>query len=502
MELRQYQKDVLNNIVRSHRKGNKRILLQAATGSGKTVMAVAFIEYYLKQGKKVMFLAHRRELIHQAAETLKAFGIDYGIIMASETKEKNAFADVQVVSVDTLRARAINKKKIDLPGADLMIIDEAHRSMSNTYKKIIELYPDSLVLGLTATPVRSDGTGLGLIYEDMVKAPDIKELIASGSLCEAIYYSPTVPDLTGIKMTAGDYNKKSLAALMETSKNLVADILQTWFSLANGKQTLLFATSVKHSQSLMESFVDKGVTAAHIDGSTELEERQRILEAFSRKEITIICNCMVLTEGFDAPSAEVCILARPTKSKGLYIQMIGRVLRPYKDKANAIIIDHSGAVYLHGFIDEDHDWKLTYGKEQEATSGEAKPQEEKVIICEGCFRSYSGSNICPQCGKIHNPKSRYVETIEGKLGLVNKKTRQLDEMVTYDPNYKRNFYAELLGYAHIKHYAANWARWKYKSKFNEWPVYGEVTPIRPSKEISNFITHLHIKERYKNKKAG
>ena len=204
MELRQYQKDVLNNIVRSNRRGNKKILLQAATGSGKTVMAVAFIEYYLKQGKRVMFLAHRRELIHQACETLNKFNIDYGVVMAGEGKDM--FAQVQVASIDTLRARAINKKKMDMPTADLLVIDEAHRSMSSTYKKVISLYPDSLLLGLTATPIRSDGTGLGLIYEDMVKAPDIKELTKEGSLCEAIYYSPTIPDLTGIKVTAGLYN--------------------------------------------------------------------------------------------------------------------------------------------------------------------------------------------------------------------------------------------------------------------------------------------------------
>jgi len=500
MELRQYQKDVLNNIVRSHRKGNNKILLQAATGSGKTVMAIAFVEYYIKQGKKVMFLAHRRELIHQAAKTLKAFDIDYGIIMASEKKEKNSFSNVQVVSVDTLRARAINKKKIDLPNADLLIIDEAHRSMSNTYKKVIALYPNSLLLGLTATPVRSDGSGLGQIYEDMVKAPDIKELTETGNLCEAIYYSPTIPDLTGLKITAGDYNRKSLAALMENKSTLVADIIETWFSLAKGKQTVLFSTSVKHSQSLAETFTDKGVIAAHIDGSTELEERERILEAFSKKEIQVICNCMVLTEGFDAPSAEVCILARPTKSKGLYIQMVGRVLRTYKGKEKAIIIDHSGAVYLHGFIDEDHNWTLTHGEGSVASSGEKKDKEESVIICEGCFRSYSGSNICPDCGKIHQPKSQWVETIRGKLGLVNKKTRQLDEIIEEDPNYKRGFYAELLGYGHIKHYSENWAKWKYKSKFNEWPKYEQVTPVRPSKEITNYIKHLHIKERYSKRR--
>ena len=405
MELRQYQKDVLNKIVKSHRGGKTRILLQAATGSGKTVMAAAFVEYYIKNNKNVMFLAHRRELIHQASQTLTKFNIEHGIIMASETTGKNVFAAVQVASIDTLRARALSKQKMDLPSADLLIIDEAHRSMSKTYRKVISLYPDALVLGLTATPIRADGAGLGLIYQHMVKAPDIKELTQSGALCEAVYYSPTIPDLTGLKVTAGDYNRKSLAKLMEGNTRLVADIIETWFSLAKGKQTLLFATSVKHSKGLMESFADKGIAVAHIDGGTELEERNRILAAFKRKEITIICNCMVLTEGFDAPSAEVCILARPTKSKGLYIQMVGRVLRAFEGKKSATIIDHSGAVYTHGFIDEDHNWTLSHGLEKASSSGEAKEREESVIVCEGCFRTYSGSNICPDCGQMHKHKS-------------------------------------------------------------------------------------------------
>ncbi len=215
----------------------------------------------------------------------------------------------------------------------------------------------------------------------------------------------------------------------------------------------------------------------------------------------IICNCMVLTEGFDAPNAEVCVLARPTKSKGLYIQMVGRVLRPYDDKEYAVILDHSGSVYRHGFIDEDQEWTLTHGCEVAATSGVAKESEEKVIICEGCFRSYSGSNICPECGKMHNPKSRYVETINGRLGLVDKKTKTVNKTIEYNSDFKTDFYAELLGYAYMKHYSDGWAKWKYKSKFNEWPGFneGEVTAKQPGKEVKNFITHLHIKERYTKK---
>ncbi len=166
MALRQYQKDTLNNIIRSQRKGNKNILLQAATGSGKTVMAATFVNHSIKQNQKVLFLAHRRELITQCSEKLTLEKVRHGIIMAGE--QHQFWHNTQVASIDTLRSRSITSQKEKLPTADLIIIDEAHRCLSNTYLKIISLYKRSQVLGLTATPIRSDGRGLGHIFQDMV----------------------------------------------------------------------------------------------------------------------------------------------------------------------------------------------------------------------------------------------------------------------------------------------------------------------------------------------
>ena len=329
MELREYQRDVLNNIIRSNRKGHKRIVLQMATGGGKTICAAALIEYYVNEGKRVLFLAHRRELIIQASDKLDQFNVTHGIIMAN--MPQNIFANVQVASIDTLRARALDGKKLKMPEADLIVIDECHRSLSRTYIRLIDYYKEALVVGLTATPVRSDGTGLGVIYTDMVQAVSIKELVASGNLVNAKYYSPTIPDLRKVGTVAGDYNGKDLAHTMDKPK-LVGDIVQSWLHIAKGKSTIVFASGVKHSKHLKECFVDAGVLAAHLDGTTPNDERVEILRQFHAGEITVICNCMVLTEGFDAPRAEVCVLARPTKSPSLYIQMVGRVLRPYEGK--------------------------------------------------------------------------------------------------------------------------------------------------------------------------
>jgi len=274
MELRQYQEQAITDLSSSLAGGNRQVILQAATGSGKTVMASALVQRAVNKGSSILFLAHRRELISQCSNKLSLFGIDHGIIMAGQVGE--SWHSVQIASVDTLRARAITRKKMELPKADVVIIDECHRSLSKTYRKIIDEYSSSFILGLTATPCRGDGLGLGHIYSDMVCAPTIKTLTDQGHLVPAKYFAPSVPDLAGIKLTAGDYNKKQLATRMDTPK-LVGDVVTNWLSIANGKTTVVFASSVQHSINLMESFQALGITAGHIDGATPTEERDLTL---------------------------------------------------------------------------------------------------------------------------------------------------------------------------------------------------------------------------------
>jgi len=492
MALRQYQKDTLNNIIRSQRKGNKNILLQAATGSGKTVMASAFVNHSIKENQNVLFLAHRRELITQCSNKLTDEGVRHGIIMAGERSE--FWHNTQVASIDTLRSRSITNKKEALPKADLVIIDEAHRCLSNTYLKIIQMYKHSQVLGLTATPIRSDGRGLGHIFSDMVQAPSIGELIHQGHLVSCEYYAPTIPDLNGIQTSMGDYNSTQLANRMDHPK-LIGDIVSSWKKIANNKKTIVFASSVAHSKNLTESFIDIGIKAAHIDGSTDHNERERVLSEFNNGDIKIICNCMVLTEGFDCPPAEVCVLARPTKSLGMYIQMVGRVLRPYEGKEKATIIDHSGAVYTHGFVEDDIEWVLDPKKPMTIKERKlAKPKEEAQIICEGCFSMFSGSNICSKCGHVQLKKSKYVAVLDKELGFVDKKTKTVKKKLTYAPEFRKEFYSMLLGYCKMHNYKTGWAYHTYKMRFKDHPNFKNVQPIKPSSECASYIKHLQIKK--------
>jgi len=492
MALRQYQKDTLNNIIRSQRKGNKNILLQAATGSGKTVMAATFVNHSIKQNQKVLFLAHRRELITQCSEKLTLEKVRHGIIMAGE--QHQFWHNTQVASIDTLRSRSITSQKEKLPTADLIIIDEAHRCLSNTYLKIISLYKRSQVLGLTATPIRSDGRGLGHIFQDMVQAPSIGWLIQKGHLVSCSYYAPTIPDLKGIQTYMGDYNTVQLAERMNKPK-LVGDVVSSWMKIANNKKTIVFASSVAHSKNLAESFIDIGIRAAHIDGTTNNKERERVLGEFNHGNMKIICNCMVLTEGFDCPPAEVCVLARPTKSLGMYIQMVGRVLRPYEGKEQATIIDHSGAVYMHGFVETDIEWNLDLKKPLTIKERKkARDKEETQIICEGCFSMFSGSNICPKCGHIQQKKSKYIEVLDRELGFVDKKTKTVKKKLSYAPEFKKEFYSMLLGYCALHDYKPGWAYHTYKLRFNTYPNYGKIEAIKPSKECTSYIKHLQIKK--------
>ena len=223
-ELRPYQHDVIADFERACAAGKRRIMLVAPTGSGKTVIASAIIKQAVAQYRNVLVLAHRREIIAQTSAKLHASGVAHGIIQAGFDHLSRPMAFVQVASVQTLTARAVRTERMELPPADLFVIDEAHHTPAATYRQIIDLYPDAMLLGLTATPCRGDGCGLGGIFETLIECPQIAELIAHGYLVKTRVYAPTVPDLKGVRVQAGDYVEAQLAARMDRPQ-LVGDIV-------------------------------------------------------------------------------------------------------------------------------------------------------------------------------------------------------------------------------------------------------------------------------------
>lgn len=492
--LRDYQIEAVHNLRLGVAAGHKRLLLVAPTGSGKTVIGAHVIERAADKGSRILFLAHRRELVHQCADKLMKFGCDHGIIMAGEFLQYEY--EVQVASIDTLRVRALKSDRIPLPKADIIFIDEAHRSLAPTYRKLIDEYPDAVVIGMTATPVRSDGKGLGHIYEHMVECPSVAELTEMEHLVPVRYWAPTIPDLTGVKVRGGDYAEKDLQEALD-KRHLVGDIYTNWARIAPNDKTIIFASGVQHSMHIAEEFRRHGVRAAHIDGDTDRGERDRMLEDLRRGEIQVISNCMVLTEGFDEPALTTNILARPTKNVGLYLQMAGRTLRPSADKSHSKLIDHSGNIYEHGFVTDQRDWALTEGKAlNDNKQHEVRLSEQRIITCRECGHTYEGEPVCPECGYRPVRRGKWLETRHADL--MELKGRKTAKKRSFTMEEKQNWYAQLQYIRAQRNRSHGWVAHTYRKKFGVWPngraqdMYTEWGAVPPSKEVAGFVRHCDI----------
>ena len=491
-ELRPYQTEAVQDIRSSVGAGNKRVLLQASTGSGKTIIAADIMQRAAEKSSRVLFLAHRRELIDQCSDKLWRFGVRHGIIMAG--RRLDLVERVQVASVQTLTSRAIRREVMELPPTDLIVIDEAHRSASDSYREIVERYPTAVLLGLTATPCRTDGKGLGHIYQDLICCPSMAELTEQGYLVPVRYFAPTAPYLEGVEVRAGDYVEKQLAERMDKAK-LVGDVVEHWQKFGEDRQTIVFATNVRHSQHLAEKFQQAGVQAAHLDGKTEKPEREHLLADLGQGRLRVLCNCEVLTEGWDSPTVSCCVLAKPTKSLGRYLQMAGRVLRPAEGKTDCLLIDHAGAVLEHGFLDDPIPWSLDEDdKVQERREKERKKGERLPIICEECFTIYSGRKDCPRCGK-EAPKPPPIEHTEGELGEIKCREAGLS-------NEQIKIYRELKGFAQDRGHHWMWVEHSFCDWFtSEFPqALRRLPAMKPGKAVRDWA-HQRLKE-YAKKKAA
>ena len=487
-----WQEAIVEQVRQSIRSGNRKILVVVPTGGGKTVIAAQIVKLAAAKFSRSMFLAHRRELIYQCADKLVKFGVDHGILMAGEYPY--GAADCQVASIDTLRARCITTDKMPLPNSDVVIVDEAHRSLAPTYIKLINHYGEDVVIGLTATPIRGDGKGLGHVYDDMILGPSIGWMIRHDYLVMPRTYAPTIPDLTGVKVKRGDYDERELQRAMDR-RSLVGDIVEHWHRLASDRPTIVFASGVKHSINLRDEFGKAGAKAAHVDGDTSLDDRKKIIADLHSGEVQVVCNYAVLTEGFDEPKLSACVLARPTKNLGLYLQMAGRTLRPASDKEDSLIIDHSGNVYEHGFVQDERQWVLEEGRALTKTNAERQRDfdEKKPITCVKCATVYTRQLPCPNCGHVPEKKGKYYESRSGDLMEIRAEKRRTAKKKVWTTDEKRYWYAQLKGYAELNGKSKGWIAHTFKSKFKVWPNYYEGTPAaEPTGEVKGYIRHRNI----------
>ncbi len=460
IKLRDYQENSIDGLITSIRGGNKKILLQASTGAGKTIVASSMIQRAVAKGNQCLFIAHRKEIISQTSEKLDTFGIDHGVIMSGHTRHKPA-NPVQLASIQTLS----NRHK---PHADLVIIDETHLACSASFQKIIEHYSGAIIIGLTATPTRLDGRGLGEIYTDMVQVVPMRRLIDDGHLVQPRVFAPFTPDLAKFKTVRGDYDATQVADEMD-SASITGDIIKHWTAHAAGRKTICFASSVAHSQHIVDEFNAAGISAKHLDGTTNAALRDKTLQDWRDGQFHVLSNMGLFIEGLDVPEASCCILARPTQSVTIYLQAVGRVMRPAKNKTDCIILDHAGLTHSHGLVDEEREWSLD-GKKKKSRKNDAE-KAPSVTICDGCFAAYSRAEHpekCPECGKETKHTAREVE-VDSDAQLIELtpemmsaiKARKKDEFVA------AKTIEQLRELAAQRGYKPGWAEHQMRQR-NEW----------------------------------
>jgi len=483
--LRGYQQQALTELRQGIRQGAMAQLLMAPTGSGKTTIAAAINLGACAKGKKAFFIVDSLELVDQAAARFEQDGMWVGIIQGDHFMTNYA-APIQVATIQTLRRRWRQMPAELRP--DLLIIDEAH-VLHQAHEEIIQWCKDNKVpvIGLSATPFRK---GLGKIFDRLVVTITTADLMADGYLCRARCYAPNIPDLTGVKKnSAGDWDTEALAEVMN-DLGLVGDVVEQWLKLAENRQTIVFATNVAHSRALCYRFQQLGVKAAHIDGyDNDKENRTAIINAYRRGEIKVICNVAVLTKGFDSPETGCIVLARPTKSLMLHIQMIGRGLRTFEGKQDCIIIDHAGNCILNGLPDASLPQELHDGKN--SRNLDRKDREQKDPVDKPCMSCgfVSTKHVCPSCG-FKPEVRRDVEVVDGDLY----------EMTPEPPKEKwtteslANFYAELKGYAAQKGIKPGWAFFKCREYAGKAPRNTkQIKAAMPTDSTLKIVKHLTIK---------
>ena len=454
LQLRPYQQKAIDQTIGLVKSGCRKIIIRAPTGAGKTIIASRIIYGAQAKGSRVLFLAHRTELITQCSEKLSQMDVYHGIIKSGFNPA--ATAKVHIASVATL----VNRKYSD---PDIIIIDECHHARAASYEKIIKRYPNALLIGLTATPARTDGKGLGTLFDTIVGVTDYTDLIEQGFLVPFVIYEPTQIDFTGVDTCAGDFNKKQAQERLQKSK-IFGDIIENWQKKASDRSTIVFAASVENSQELVKSFQAIGVVAAHVDGTTKDDERKKIFDGFRAGKIQILCNVGVATEGTDLPIASCVVLANPTRSLVLHHQMVGRGLRIYPGKTDCIILDHVGNNHRLGWIDDEIEWTLDCNKKA-VNKTRKGPTAPSIRTCPECYYSMKGASpVCERCGHKFPVKSREIKQVAGDLREAVRKSKEY--RTNRDP---LTFYCDKLIIGKEKGYRPGWAAVQYKMVFHQFP---------------------------------
>ncbi len=411
--LRPYQQDIIDE-TRTALRTSSSVLIQSATGSGKTNLATYMIGRATERGRRAWFVCHRDFLLTQTAATFDQIGVPYGYIAAG--REFNPYRQVQIASIDTLRRRL---DRLTDHAPDFVVIDEAHHVAASTWMAVHRWIDQSggsagrrpNFVGLSATPARLDGRGLGAFFQSMVRGPSVAWLIERGFLSTYRAFAPAAPSLTGIHPRAGDYARGELAAVMDTDQ-IAGNIVGTYKEHAHGKRAIYFAVSVEHSKHIAAAFCAAGVAARHLDASSSAVERMAAAQDLAEERLRTIVNVDLFGEGFDL-SAQIgrdvpieCIGdCAPTQSLSKFMQRFGRLLRPKLEPG--IYLDHAGNCMRHGLPDDEREWTLE-GREGGKRVGGYVPA---VCRCSNCYAVFPPRATCPYCSSVVPNRPREITEV-------------------------------------------------------------------------------------------
>ena len=409
--LRPYQQQAVAEIRGSYQAGCRRALFVLPTGGGKTVVFTHIAERAAMRGSRICILVHRQELVDQSSRSLHAIGCNHGVIAAGYRQDLSH--TVQVASVQTLARRL---HQIPAGFFQLLIVDEAHHAVAGTWAKVLEHHQGGHVLGVTATPERLDGRGLGDQFETLIEGPDAGWLTEQGFLVPARVFAPPGIDLSAVRRfdtAKGRHDSDEILRQGQAMGDAVSHYRRTIEPEHNGT-AIAFCCSVAHADALAEAFRSQGIAAARLDGAMDRGERRRMINDLGAGVLKVITSCDIISEGTDIPSVTGAILLRPTDSLGLHLQQVGRVLRPAPGKRWAIVNDHVGNSLRHGLPTDQREWSLEgRTKRGKRATSEALP----VKVCDSCFSTLpSAEPVCPICGFVFPPPARReLVTVDGTL---------------------------------------------------------------------------------------
>lgn len=450
-QLRCYQAQGVDQIRAAMQGGARAVLYVLPTGGGKTVVFSHVIDLARERGSRVLVLVHRRELLLQGSRALTENDIDHGLIAPGFSMTADP---VQVGSVYTVPNRFEFMQE-----PDLIIIDEAHHTAAKSWAKVIERYPKARILGVTATPERLDGRGLGRnsggVFDVMVQGPTTAELTEQGFLAPFDLYAPPTPfDVTGIRTVAGDYDKKEVRKRVDQPV-ITGCAVSHYRKTCDGRPAIAFCASVKHAENVAKQFRDAGYAFITVHGKMKERDRDMAMDALKEQRIHGITACDVISEGVDVPLAICGIMLRPTQSLGLCMQQMGRLLRPKPDGENAVFLDHVGNCYRHGLPDAVREWNLNAGK-RPASKGKA--ENAAVRQCPQCFAVHRPAPKCPKCGFVYKVRTKQLKYKEGELVKMSsadrkEKRREIAHKIEAQQQGRR---AALLRLAEQRGYNAGW----------------------------------------------